>query len=474
MSVETILLIVTLLAGFYMSWAIGANDVANAMGTSVGSGALTLKQAVIIAAILEFSGAFFFGSHVSSTIQKGIIDPSIFNGNPSILVYGMLASLLASATWLQLATYWGLPVSTTHSIVGAVVGFGALVGGAHAVMWKNVAFIVSSWIISPLAGGIISFIIFSILRKKIFYHQKPLQEAKKLVPILPFALVISMAIIFLFQETKTSGISLSSEQKSLVSVGCAFFAAIAAYFLVKNVKHPKILIKQKAPQSSDVLYSLSKAKKHLKKIEGTSVGEINYQISHMLNEIDTLNDSLVQEEESSSIHTEYAAVEKIFGWMQILTASLMAFAHGANDVANAIGPLAAAFDIIKYGTINNYTTIPTWALALGGGGIVVGLATWGWRVIMTIGKKITELTPSRGFAAEFGAATTVLAASKLGMPISTTHTLVGAVIGVGMAKGIGALNLGMTKYIFISWIVTIPAGAALAILYYNILLLSFG
>lgn len=406
MPIETVLLIAVILAGAYMAWNIGANDVANAMGTSVGSGALTLKQAVVVAALLEFSGAFFFGSHVSETMQNHIVDPTIFH-DPLVLVYGMLAALLSAGIWLQIASYYGWPVSTTHSIIGAIVGFGAAVGGLEAIYWNNVFFIATSWVLSPLLGAIFSFAIFSFLKRNILYTSNPILAARKLTPYIVFAVFFILALILLYKGLT----HLDLELNFFESIGISAVFGVVGFFISK------------------LLLSYVK--------------------------MDSQN--------------EYAVVEKIFCYLQIISACLMAFAHGANDVANAIGPLSAAIGVLTTGVISAQTPTPTWALALGGIGIVIGLATWGWRVIETIGKKITELTPTRGFSAEFGAAVTILIASRLGLPISTTHTLVGSVIGVGMARGIEALDLRTMRYIFISWLVTVPAGALVAIILFYLI-----
>jgi inorganic phosphate transporter, PiT family len=473
MSVEMILFILVLVAGFYMAWNIGANDVANAMGTSVGSGALSLKQAVMIAAILEFSGAFFFGSHVSETVQNGIVDSSFFNQNPRLLVYGMLASLMASGVWLQIASYYGWPVSTTHSIVGAIVGFAAVVGGAEAVYWENVSFIVSSWIISPLLGGVLSFGIFTILRKKIFYSDNPVEQAKKITPPLIFVITSVLSFIIIYKVIANLQIYLAFFEVFLLSTLFALVAGAITKYCVQKIK---IIPRLKTHQqySPEVVVSLEKARKHLLRVQAATSGEVEYHSQMVLEEMDSLSHSLSKEKEPEEIHAEYAVVEKIFGYLQIISACLMAFAHGANDVANAIGPLSASIGILTTGAISQDSTVPTWALALGGTGIVIGLATWGWRVILTIGKKITELTPTRGFAAEFGCAITVVIASRLGLPISTTHTLVGSVVGVGLARGIEALNLSTTRDIIVSWVVTVPAGAILSIGFFFGLKAIFG
>lgn len=422
---DTALLILILITGFYMAWNIGANDVANAMGTSVGSGALTLRNAVIVAAILEFSGAFFFGSHVSKTMQSGIINAELFVSDPRTLVYGMLASLASAGIWLQVASYFGWPVSTTHSIVGAIVGFGAVVGGVEAIYWGNVAFIVSTWIISPLLGGLLGYYIFTFLRKRIFYALDPVEATKKLTPFIVFVVICVLALILVFEGFHNLNLEVTLVQKIFLVLITGIVGAVISYFAVSKVEGPQ-------PKTF-----------------------------HEKRELDVG-------------HQEYAKVEKIFGYLQIMSACMMAFVHGANDVANAIGPLSAAVAILTTGLYAVDAAVPTWALALGGVGIVIGLATWGWRVIETIGKKITELTPSRGFSAEFGAAATIALASRLGMPVSTTHTLVGAVIGVGFARGLEAVNLNTTRDILISWIVTVPLGAALAILLFFPIRFIFG
>jgi PiT family inorganic phosphate transporter len=462
---DTALLILILLTGFYMAWNIGANDVANAMGTSVGSGALTLRGAVVLAAILEFSGAFFFGSHVSKTMQSGIIQVDLFANDPRILVYGMLAALAAAGLWLQIASYFGWPVSTTHSIVGAIVGFGAVVGGLEAIYWEHVGFIVSSWILSPLLGGILGYYIFSVIRRKIFYALNPLEAARRLTPFLVFIVITILALILVFEGLHNLHLELSSIHKGILTFGLGLLGAGISYLLVQRISPSTTETLLPIPiYGEEVSHSLERARKHLQKVGNATTGELKYHVGLLVEEVKGIEQSIQQKHDISSTHSEYLKVEKIFGYLQIMSACMMAFAHGANDVANAIGPLSAAIAILTTGLFAVDTPVPTWALTLGGVGIVIGLATWGWRVIETIGKKITELTPSRGFAAEFGAATTIVLASRLGMPISTTHTLVGAVLGVGFARGLEAVNLTTTRDIIISWIVTVPLGAILAII----------
>lgn len=335
----------------------------------------------------------------------------------------MLSALIAAGVWLHIASYYGWPVSTTHSIIGSLIGFGAIFGGVHAIQWENVSYIVASWLVSPLLGGIIAYFLFTLLNKGIFQAANPLESAKQLTPFLVFLVFSILSLIMLFKGLQNVNLSFSFGTAFGISLFVGSGAALISYYLVQQIKHP--------------IHA------------GVAQG---YMMRTGNNE----------------------SVEKIFGYLQIITACLMAFAHGANDVANAIGPLAAAISVVTTHSMAGTASVPVWALALGGFGIVIGLATWGWRVIETIGRKITELTPSRGFAAEFGAATTVVLASRLGLPISTTHTLVGAVIGVGLARGIGALDLTMTRDIVISWMVTVPAGAILSVSIFYVLRAVFG
>ena len=422
---------------------------------------------------MNFQELFFFGSHVSETIQTGIIDTTVFSYEPRILVFGMLASLLAAGAWLQIASYFGWPVSTTHCIVGAIIGFGIMVGGWEGIQWENVFFIISSWVISPLLGGIISYLIFNLLRKKIFYTNNPIEAAKKLTPIIVFITISVLGLILVFKGLQNLGLTFTFFQALIFSSLAGAVGAFISYLCVRRISAPE---RYRAPTSfnAETTVALEKAKKHLLRAKDSISGsELQYHLSVLLGELDSVT-STVKNSADVEVHkSEYATVEKIFGYLQIMSACLMAFAHGANDVANAIGPLSEGVQVLMTNSVVTSTTPPVWALALGGLGIVVGLATWGWRVIETIGKKITELTPTRGFAAEFGAAATVVFASRLGLPISTTHTLVGSVIGVGLARGLEALDLSMTRDIIISWVVTVPAGAFIAIVFYNIIYYVF-
>lgn len=474
MAIETVVLGIALIAGFYMAWSIGANDVANAMGTSVGSGALTIKRAVIIAAVLEFAGAFLVGTHVSETIRKGIINPEIFTGHEMDLAFGMIGALLAAAIWLQLASYYGWPVSTTHSIVGAVLGFGVMYGGVAAADWPQVGSIVASWVVSPLMCGTIAFLIFMLIRRTIYDSDDPIRAARRVTPYLVFFVFFILTLTMVFKGLKNLKLDLSFGDSLLIAMLIGAIAAVISHFLVKRIK--PVVVKERVVlrQPEVVGDSLGKAIKHLNKVQTSASGDVRDQIKSILNSLEVIDKEVSKGVTVEQGSTEFKTVERIFIYLQILSAAFVAFAHGANDVANAVGPLASVITIVTTGVISAKTAVPLWVLGMGGVGIVVGLATWGWRVMLTIGKKITELTPTRGFSAEFAAATTIVIASKLGLPISTTHTLVGGVLGVGLARGIGALNLRVVTNIVISWVVTIPAGAIFAILFYYILKSIFG
>ncbi|TEW52736.1 inorganic phosphate transporter [Psychromonas algicola] len=398
--------------GFLMAWGIGANDVANAMGTSVGSKALTIKQAIIIAMIFEFAGAYLAGGEVTSTIRKGIIDASYFVDQPELLVFGMTAALLAAGMWLIIASYFGWPVSTTHSIVGAIVGFSAVGVGVDSVTWSKVVGIIGSWIITPLISGIIAYFIFMSSQKLIFNTKDPIANAKRYVPLYMFLAGFILSLVTITKGLKHVGLHFSLVEANVFAVIIGILIAVVGKIFIQRIK------------------------------------------------IDPQADK----------HMHFANVEKIFAVLMIVTACAMAFAHGSNDVANAIGPLAAVVNIVENdGQIASKAVLAWWILPLGGIGIVLGLAIFGRRVMATIGQGITHLTPSRGFAAELAAASTVVIASGTGLPISTTQTLVGGVLGVGMARGIAALNLGVVRNIVISWVVTLPIGAGLSIVFFYLL-----
>ncbi len=479
MGVEWVLIGLALVFGFYMAWNIGANDVANAMGTSVGSGALTLKWAIVVAAIFEFGGAFFVGSHVADTIRSGIFDPADI-GDPIILAKGMIASLLAAGVWLQVASYFGWPVSTTHSIVGAVLGFGTVVLGPAAIDWWSVGKIASSWVISPLLAAAISLLLFQFLLRAIFYRSDPVAAAKRIAPWLIFGVVLVLVTVTSVKAFgpmwKSYGLAADSGAAlsitAIIGAVGGIIGAIVAMVLLRHIEDEPDAGGDRF-QIVTVRRSFDKAIKHLRRVERSSTGDTRRRAQDLLAEVQQLS-SAAERQAPAVSDSASRKVERIFIYLQITSACFVAFAHGANDVANAIGPLSAAVEALQHGVIAAKATVPNWALLLGGVGIVVGLATWGWRVMDTIGRRITELTPSRGFTAEFSAATTILVASFLGLPVSTTHCLVGAILGVGLARGIGAINLNTVRDIVASWIITIPAGAGLAIVFYYILRLIFG
>jgi PiT family inorganic phosphate transporter len=404
-----ILIVVAAAVGFLMAWGIGANDVANAMGTSVGSKALTIKQAIFIAMIFEFAGAYLAGGEVTSTIRKGIIDSAYFVNTPELLVFGMISALFAAGIWLAFASYLGWPVSTTHSIIGAIVGFAAVGVSSDAVEWAKVGGIVGSWIITPAISGFIAYLIFQSAQKLIFDTDNPFESAKRYVPFYMALAGFVMALVTIKKGLKHVGLNIPADQGYFMAVTIAVLVGILGWLYIRRIK-----------------------------IDPTTKKE-----------------------------AQFANVEKVFAVLMIVTACCMAFAHGSNDVANAIGPLAAVVSIVESGgQIGAKSALAWWILPLGGIGIVAGLALFGHRVIKTIGNGITHLTPSRGFAAELAAACTVVIASGSGLPISTTQTLVGAVLGVGMARGIAAINLGVVRNIVISWVITLPAGAGLSIVFF--------
>jgi PiT family inorganic phosphate transporter len=396
------LIAVAIGAGFYTCFMGGANDFANAFGTSIGSGAITMKQAVLIAAVAELVGATLVGSHVADTVRKGIVDPNLFANDPRSLVYGLMSAVLAAGVFLQLATRFGLPVSTTHATVGGVLGFGIIAAGFGAVSWGKMTQIVLSWFTSPICGGILGYIIFWIIQKSIIRSPKPVQASKRIMPWFVGTVVTVILLSFLYK-----GLHLE------ISFIRALLLAIPAGLAAAYISHRRLVHAER------------------------------------LNRLPPLE-----------------TVENRFKYLQMMTAAYISFAHGANDVANGVGPLAGIWSIYRTGAVAMKTVVPTWILFMGGVGIVLGLAVFGRRVIETVGKKITAITPSRGFAAEFSAATTVLFLTKFGMPVSTTHTFVGAVIGVGFARGIAALDLRVVRNIFASWIVTLPATIAFSMIFF--------
>ena len=408
----TVFLALAIAIGLFMAWNIGANDVANAMGTSVGSGALTLRQAILVAAVFEFAGAVLVGAHVTETIKGGIIPPEAFAADPQVFMFGMASALAGAAVWLLIASTLGLPVSTTHSIVGAVVGFGLISVGWGQMEWSTLGSIVLSWVVSPLCGGILAYLTFTLIRRKIILADDPYEATVQWAPHLIAVVGFTLGLSILYKGLSNLNLDLPLHVAGPLCLLLGGVLGLAMRVWLSRRYVP----------------------------EGFSV----------------------------------TSVERLFAGLQVVTACYVAFAHGANDVANAIGPLAAVVQAWQDGSLAARAPVPIWILMMGGVGIVVGLATYGYKVIETVGHKITSMTPTRGFSAEFGAATTVLLASRLGLPISTTHTLIGAVIGVGLARGLAALNLRVIRNIAYSWVVTIPAAALVAMLCFVALTRIFG
>lgn len=407
MDPTTVLLAVATLGGLYMAWTIGANDVANAMATSVGSGALTLRGAIVVAAICEFGGAMLVGGSVSRTLAGGIVDMTRFEGEPSVVAAGMGCCLLGSAAWLNFASYRGWPVSTTHSIVGAIVGFGLVAGGLPAVDWSVLLRIALSWVVSPLLGALLGYGVFALVRRTILHSRAPVAALRRVGPYLVFPVFGTLTLSLLRDGLEPLQLDLDLDVAAPLSLLAG--AAASAVFLP--------LLGRVADRHRD--------------------------------------------------DDELAAVERVFGLLQIVTACYVAFAHGSNDVANSVGPLTAVYGAVGAGLVPD-SGIPPNLLLIGAVGMVIGLSTYGYNVMSTVGRGITALTPSRGFSAEFGAATTILVASTLGIPVSTTHTLVGAVLGVGLARSLGAIDMQVMRGIVQSWLFTVPVTATLAAVLYTV------
>lgn len=391
---------------FYLAFNIGANDLANAMGTSVGSRALTVRRAIMLAATLDFLGAVLVGSRVTETVRKDIIDLDALGGGDTLtwtILYGMLAAMMAAAFWITIATYFNLPVSTTHAIVGAMVGFGLAAGGGAVVNWNVMGQIAASWVISPIAGALMAFLCFCLLRRVILTHESPFRQTLRYAPWLTGLVFGILAVAMMTEALDNVDLGLSGLGIFVIGVVVALLAAIPARWLFMKYE----------------------------KVEGD----------------------------------EYKKVERIFVPLQVCTAGYVAFAHGSNDVANAIGPVSGIVGQLAFGSPSDITRMAVIGLlVLGGLGIAIGTTIWGKGVMKTIGERITDITPTRGFTAEFSAASTVLVCSLLGLPISTTHVLVGAVIGVGLAGGIAAVDSRVIKNIVVSWVVTVPVAAALCML----------
>ena len=398
-----------------MTWGVGANDLANIMSTTMGSKSITVKQALIIAVVFEFAGAVLGGSNVTNTIRVGIINANLLSHTPYILIYGMTATLLAGATWMILASVLGMPVSITNAIVGGLVGFGVIVLGVHAIHWNTVIKIAASWVLSPTIAGLVAYLLFNTIRRTIFDTSSPSLNARRFTPIYLFLVGLVLSDMIVLKGLEHFGFYFSLAPRALVMI---VTAAIIVAFGMR--------IMNKIPNADNV-----------------------------------------------KRFRQYEYVEKLFAVLMAFTACAMVFAHGSNDVAIAMGPIAAVISIVKNnGQITN--SFPHWILWFGVVGVISGLVMYGRKVIATVGSNITALTPSRAFAATLAGAGTVIVSTSFGIPVSATQTLVGGVLGIGLARGLGALNITVVRNIFLSWLVTVPASAGLAILYFYIFKSVFG
>ncbi len=394
MAVEYGILIIGFIFGFYMAWNIGANDVANSMASAVGAKAITIRQAIFIAAILNVLGATFIGSHVTNTIRKGIVSTEVL-ADPHLALVGAFSALLAAALWVSFATWKSLPVSTTHSIVGAMIGFGIMAGGWNVINWPKLAAVVMSWVISPLFSLIIAFFVFKAIIRFILARRQAFEAAIRLSPWFIGSTCFVVVLSFLFKTPLGKRLAISTPGALLIAVIAAGLLGIIGRRLIRRLAKRKAL----------------------------------------------------------------GNAEEIFRSIQIGTSCYVALAQGANDVANAIGPLAVIYFLVRTGGVGTTVPVPIFLLLFGGIGIACGIWMAGYRVMTTMGTKITTLTNTRGFCVEFSAATTVLLASKMGLPVSTTHAAVGGVLGVGLARGLDAVNFRIVLQIMLYWILTVPAAA---------------
>ncbi len=412
MDTGLIIIILAIAIGLYSAINIGANDVANSMATSVASGALTVKRAVTIAAVFNVFGAVLVGSYVANTIRKGLVDPIHFVDFPNVFMFGMLAAVAGSALWVNIATLLHLPVSTTHAIIGGVLGFGLVSVGASAISWTVVGYVVLSWIISPVFGGVISFVIFTVIKKYILSSSEPIKKTRKLGPYFVGVVFFVLTLAIIYKGLKNLHLDFPFLEATLISLLVGLAGFIVGSVLIRRYK-----------------------------------------------EKDT---------------DPYFQVEQLASPLQVLAASFKSFSHGANDVANAIGPVAAIVVVLQTSQVTQGVSIPIWLLLAGGIGIAIGAYFWGRGVMETVGEKITSITPTRGFSAEFGTAVTVLLCSRLGMPVSTTHVAIGNIIGVGLARGISAINLAVIKKILYAWVLSVPAAGVFSVGLYFLLRLLFG
>ena len=413
---STVFYVMAFAFGLCVCWGMGANNVANAMGTSVGSGAITVRQALILAAVMGFAGAYLAGGEVAATIGKGIVDGKLFEPAPHLLLFAMIGALLAAGIWLMVASMRGWPVSATHSIVGAVCGAGVAALGVDGVNWEMMTEIVVSWCISPVLGGIVALVLTLSIRKLIFNTENPIRQARRWGPMYAFLVGWIVALVTTTTGLKHVNINLGGVQGQVLSIAIGIVLAIIARVRMSRI--------------------------HL--------------------------------EESEDRIFHFASVEKLFVPLMVFTGAAMAFAYGSNELANGVGPMATAIQIIETQSVSSRSAVTPFMLLLGGIGIVVGVATYGYKVMATIGNKITQLTPTRGYAATVAASIVVVAASGMGLPVSTTHIAVGSVIGVGVARGIGALDMRVIGGIVLSWFITVPVAGILAAIIFYVLRAVFG
>jgi len=464
----TVVIVAGALVAAYMAWTIGANDVANAMGTSVGSKAITVRQAILIACFANFFGALLVGGHVTGTIQTGLIRGDTVVLEPRDMAAGMLGSLLAAAVWVTTATYFKLPVSTTHAIVGGVVGCLLLVGGPAIVRWSKVGEVIASWVVTPAMAGLLSYTLFTIIRARIIRTDDPIGATRRYGPVAIGLVFFVLSLVILYKGLKNLQLDLDAPQALVLSTVIACMAGLFGWMLIRRSPTHRVDEKtlEKARESRHkerIADGLDRAERGLAAAASVSPDDLREEIDEIRERVGSLAESLGPVARARSREPRYFAVERVFAGLQLVSATCVAFAQGANDVANAIGPFAS----IRQQFVNPDASaaLPVWVLLMGGSMIAVGIATWGWRVMQTVGHEITALTPTRGYAAEFACATTVLVASRLGLPVSTTHCLVGAVLGVGMARGVDSLNWKVMRLIVASWVITLPVSAVLAVIF---------
>ena len=485
---------------FYNAWGIGANDCANSFATSVGAKVLTLKQAILVAAVFEFLGAFLMGSHVTSAIRKKIVSIDIFEDEPGALMFGMLCSNMAAGIWLNVATYFKYPVSTTHSIIGAIIGFSLAYGGKDAIVWKSVGFIVLSWFVSPILAGLFAYIVYVTIKKYVFNSNNPVDNTLIIFPILTFFTFMINTFFIFYKGTpqlKLDDLPIWISVVTSLSIS-TFFALLSWYFFVPYLRKKYLKEKNKEQTPIQILKNTLRNDPVLNleriNIEETNIDEmdeINENIEELkfnnvkirdcklyssdldnqknISRLKNFSEYLSSKETAKKIellHKNAVKIDpdadKLCSSLQVITACFSSFAHGANDVANAIAPLATIYAIYESGKVEKKSNVPLWVLFIGGFGIVVGLATWGYKIIERIGKELTKITPSRGFIIELAAATTTVVASRAELPVSTTHCQIGSVIGCGLGDKKNNVEWELIKGIILSWFITLPVSGFLS------------